>query len=146
MPINSTSIPALRIARAVKRAKGGRVHLGPIVGHTDGRADKVPMQVPDGAYVLRADFVSGLGEGNTDAGMSKLSRMFPKSKPSRMRKLKGSAVPVLVSHGEFVVSPESIVERWGDVDFGHRALDHWQNSEREKLIKTLKGLPPPAQD
>lgn len=137
---------AMQIARNLKRARGGRIHVGPIVGDTGGRADKVPMEVPDGAYVLRADFVSGIGEGNTDAGMKKLGSMFPESKPSKMRGMKGSPVPVLVSHGEFVVSPESIRGRWGDTDSGHRALDAWQNSERKKLIETLKDLPPPAQD
>jgi hypothetical protein len=121
------------------------VHVGPIVGDTGGRADKVPMEVPNGSYVLRADFISGLGEGNTDAGMAKLSKMFPESKPSKMRK-DPDAVSVLVSHGEFVLAPKSILARWGSLDEGHRALDAWQTAEREKLIETLKKLPPPATD
>lgn len=137
---------AMQIARQIKRAKGGRVHVGPISGDTGGRADKVPMSVPDGAYILTADLVSGLGEGNTQAGMVKLGKMFPKSKPSLMRGLKGKPVPILAADGEFCVSPADIADRYGDLDRGHKILDHWQTSERKKLIETLKGLAPPAQD
>jgi len=137
---------AMNVARQIKRAKGGKVHVGPITGATGGRADKRPMKVPNGSYVLTADHVSGMGEGNTEAGMKKLSAMFPKSKPSRMREIAGDAVPIYAADGEFVVSPEDIVDRWGDVEQGHRNLDAWQTSERQKLIHTLKNLDPPAQD
>ena len=139
--------PAMDIARSIKRAKGGKVHLGPIVGDTGGRADKVAMRVPNGAYVFTADHVSGLGEGNTEAGMKKLSGMFPKSKPSRMRQLPADdAIPIYAADGEFVVAPDDIVDRFGELDYGHRALDAWQTQERQQLIETLKGLAPPAQD
>lgn len=138
---------AMDVARNIKRAKGGKVHLGPIVGDTGGRADKVAMRVPNGAYVFTADHVSGLGEGNTEAGMKKLGGMFPKSKPSRLRQLPADeAIPIYAADGEFVVAPEDIVDRFGELDYGHRALDAWQTHERQQLIETLKGLAPPAQD
>jgi len=136
---------ALDVARAIKRKKGGRVHIGPIVGDTGGRADKVPMKVPDGSYVIPADIVSGLGEGNTGAGMVQLGKMFPKSKPRIMRESPG-AVPILAADGEFVVSPDSILDRWDDLAYGHQALDAWVLHERQQLIETLEGLDPPAQD
>jgi hypothetical protein len=136
---------AMDVARAIKRKKGGRVHVGPIVGDTGGRADKVPMSVPDGAYVIPADIVSGLGEGNTGAGMVQLGKMFPKSKPRIMRESPG-AVPILAADGEFVVSPDSILDRWDDLDYGHQSLDAWVLHERQQLIETLEGLAPPAQD
>lgn len=137
---------AMAVARDIKRAKGGRVHVGPIVGNTGGRADKRPMEVPDGSYVLTADHVSGLGEGNTEAGMKKLAPMFPNSKPSKLRGLKGKAVPIYAADGEFVIHPDDIVDRFGELDYGHRSLDAWQTTERKQLIKTLKNLAPPAQD
>lgn len=137
---------AMDIARRMKRAKGGGVHVGPIKGHTGGRADKRPMHVPDGAYVLTADHVSGLGEGNTDAGMKKLAVMFPHSKPSEIRRASGGKVPIYAADGEFVVHPADIIKRWGDLDAGHKALDAWQTHEREQLIDTLKKLDPPAKD
>lgn len=138
---------AMNVARSIKRAKGGKVHVGPITGDTGGRADKVPMRVPNGAYVLTADHVSGLGEGNTEAGMKKLSAMFPKSKPSKMRQLPADeAIPIYAADGEFVVSPEDVVDRFGELEYGHRALDEWQTQERQRLIETLQNLDPPAQD
>jgi len=141
------------VARQIKRAKGGKVHIGPIVGATDGLADKVPMQVPDGSYVLTADHCSAMGEGNTLAGFDKLKKMFPKSvaaykaaKLAPVQRASGGRVPILAADGEFVICPEDIKDRWGDLDNGHKILDHWQTSERANHIKTLKGLAPPAQD
>lgn len=143
----SVASPAMEVARHIKRAKGGKVHIGPIVGDTGGRADKVPMRVPNGAYVVPADIVSGLGEGNSGAGMLKLGQMFPESKPSLMRAMPSKdPVPVLCADGEFVVSPTSITKRWDDIDYGHRTLDAWVLHERKNLIATLKDLPGPAQD
>jgi hypothetical protein len=104
------------------------------------------MEVPDGSYVIPADICSALGEGNTDAGMKKLGQMFPKSKPSLMRGLPHSGVPIQAADGEFVISPQSITDRWGDLESGHRYLDKWVLNERAILIKTLEGLAPPAQD
>jgi hypothetical protein len=137
---------AMDVARSIRRAKGGKVHVGPIIGETGGRADKVPMEVPDGAYVLTADHCSSMGEGNTLAGFKKLSAMFPKSKPSLMRGMKAQQVPIYAADGEFVISPEDIKDRYGDLDHGHKILDHWQTSERKEHVNTLRNLAPPAQD
>jgi len=43
-------------------------------GH--GRTDTLPINVPSGSYVLPADVVSGLGQGNTIAGAKVLDRVF----------------------------------------------------------------------
>lgn len=142
---------ALQIARSIKRARGGKVHVGPIMGDTGGRADKVKMEVPDGSYVLTADHVSGMGEGNTLAGFKKLKAMFPQSCVAYKAlkaggPVKRGAVPIYAADGEFVISPEEIISRWGDLDEGHRILDEWQTSERKKLIRELATLAPPAQD
>jgi hypothetical protein len=143
---------ALEVARRVKRAKGGKVHVGPILGDTDGRADEVPMEVPDGAYVLTADHCSAMGEGNTLSGFKKLNDMFPSSAKARtakrepIKRAAGGRVPIYAADGEYVICPEDIINRWGDLDEGHRILDAWQTSERKKHVETLKGLAPPAQD
>lgn len=142
---------AMSVARSIKRAKGGKVHVGPIMGVTGGRADKVPMEVPDGSYVLTADHVSGMGEGNTLAGFHKLKKMFPKSVVAYKAlkaggPVKRGKVPIYAADGEFVICPEDIIARWGDLDAGHRVLDHWQTTERKKLIRELATLAPPAQD
>jgi len=65
------------------RASGGAINDSPETPFTGGimsvgagRADDVPMHVPDGAYVVPAWAVSHLGEGNTMSGMAMLKGMF----------------------------------------------------------------------
>lgn len=65
------------------RASGGEItdspsspFTGGIMSLGAGRADDVPMHVPDGAYVVPAWAVSHLGEGNTMSGMAMLKGMF----------------------------------------------------------------------
>ena len=53
-----------------------KIHVGPIHSAVDGRTDHLPVHVPDGSYVLPADIVSGLGEGNTLAGFKHLNVMY----------------------------------------------------------------------
>lgn len=150
-PQDQALAAAYRIKRE-KRAKGGKVHVGPIVGDTGGRADKRPMHVPDGAYVLTSTHVSGLGQGNTHAGMATLNKMFPISAEAntddakKIRRASGGRVPIYAADGEYVVDPRDIINRFGDLDHGHKALDAWQEHERGKLVHTIANLDPPAQD
>jgi hypothetical protein len=142
---------ALDVARRAKRAKGGKVHTGPIIGDTGGRADKRPMHVADGSYILTSDHVSAMGQGNTLAGFKHLNKMFPKSAKAHeqdepAKRASGGKVPIYAADGEFAVHPDDIKDRWGDLDTGHKVLDHWQTSERQKHIHTLSTLDPPAQD
>lgn len=55
---------------------------GALTGDTPGRADALPVTVPDGAHVVPADVVSSLGGGNTAAGLKHLGKMFPAPKAS----------------------------------------------------------------
>jgi len=147
---------ALDVARRSKRKRkrGGKVHVGPIMGDTGGRADKRPMHVPDGSYVLTSDLCSALGQGNTLAGFKHLAKMFPKSakaheegaKADPIKRASGGKVPIYAADGEWVVSPDDIRDRWGDLETGHKILDHWQTSERQNHIHTLANLDGPAQD
>jgi hypothetical protein len=140
---------ALAIAYSVKRranrAKGGKVHLGPVIGNTGGRSDKVDTSVPDGCYVIPSQAVSHLGENNTMAGLKVLQHMFPNSSPKQASK--GKAVPVAIADGEFCVSPEDVKRvGQGDIEYGHKVLDHWVLQLKEDHIKTLASLEGPAQD
>jgi hypothetical protein len=150
-PHDQAVAAALETARRVKRAKGGAVHVGPIMGATGGRADKRPMHVPDGAYVLTADHVSGIGEGNTHAGMERLNRMFPHSAKAHKEtkvhhRASGGKVPIYAADGEYVVHPQDLVDRFGSLDEGHKQMDNWQTHERQHLIYTLKNLDGPEKD
>lgn len=141
---------------------------GALMGSTGGRADKLPISVPSGSHVLPADIPSHLGGGNTAAGMNVLNNMFGTSQlgvkplpikamaraphiagPKPMNFAKGGAigksVPIMASDGEFVVSPEKVMEiGGGDLERGHKIIDKFILNERAKHIKTLKRLPPPA--
>ena len=156
---------ALAIAYDVKRrarADGGGVFEGPIVSDVPGRTDDHPMDVAAGSYVLPADHVSSLGEGNTLAGMSYLKKIGPhgikkliekegiKSHNTKARKRGGSVghpIPIAAAGGEHVMSPKDVaVIGDGDMDKGHAMLDSWVVKNRKKHIKTLSKLPGPAQD
>lgn len=140
---------ALAIAYAIKRKArryGGKVHVGPIIGDTGGRADKVNTNVPSGCYIVPSDVVSGLGEGNSLAGMRIIEHMFPHPHGPGATS-SAEPVPVAVAHGEVSISPEQLMAKFGgDLDHAHLAMDKWVVHERKKIIKTMQKLPGPAQD
>lgn len=135
---------AFAVKRKRKRKRGGKVHIGPIIGNTGGRADKVNISVPSGAYIIPSDIVSGLGEGNSLHGMKIIERMFPH--PGTKGTSKGEPVPIAAAHGEVSISPEQLKAKFGDVDHAHRIMDHWVVHERKNIIHTMSRLPGPAQD
>jgi hypothetical protein len=157
---------ALNTARKVRRARGGGIngipHQGPIMSMVGGRTDHHPMKVQAGSYVLPADHVSSLGQGNTQSGMAVLNHMF-KSGPYGTKSLKiahgprlraaggvndggtDEEVPIYAAGGEYVIPPEKVAEiGGGNIKAGHAILDAWVNENRKKHIKTLRKLPPPA--
>jgi hypothetical protein len=125
------------------------VHLGPIHSPVAGRTDHLPMHVPSGAYVIPADIVSSLGEGNTMAGYRAVKMMFRDASAGAYAQGGGvgEPVPIVAAGGEYVLSPDEVI--WagkGDLDAGHRALDNWIKATRKDLIKTLQKLPGPKTD
>lgn len=140
---------ALEIARKVRRAKGGAVHVGPIDSDVPGRTDKHEMDVEEGSYVLPSETVSHLGENNTEAGYRVAKQMFPHSgrRTIKIKRAKGGAVPVVTAGGEFIVSPRDVKRiGGGDLAHGHKILDHFVIMQRKNHIETLNSLEPPAQD
>ena len=149
-------------------AKGGTadktVHHGPINVAIPGRTDRLPINVFSGSYVIPADIVSGLGEGNTLAGNEVIKRMF--FTPDGLQKASGGSatlrakyginghyheprrkVPVIVAGGEYIIPPE-IVEQLGggDMEIGHKKLDDFVLQQRKALRQKLSKLPGPARD
>lgn len=138
---------ALDVARRAKRANGGPTfsktpHPGGLLhSHVAGRTDHLPVTVKSGSYVIPADIVSALGEGNTLNGRLKLDKMFKRSAP----KIKGGDhVPIMAAGGEYIILPEEIIARFGNLKTGHDTLDAFVKAYRAKTIKKLKGLPGPA--
>jgi hypothetical protein len=56
-------------------AKSRSSHQGFVPGQTGGQADDVPARLSHGEYVMDADTVSSLGDGNNEAGAAKLDQM-----------------------------------------------------------------------
>jgi hypothetical protein len=140
-----------RLERALKelgrqhRAHGGAVHVGPVVGATGGRSDKLPVDVENGAYVVPADVVSALGEGNTLAGMEVLKKRYGNTFKAAGAMASGGAVPIMISDGEYVVAPGEVsAEGGGDLDRGHKILDSMVRKIRAQNIRRLASLPSPA--
>ena len=154
---------ALRVAKKV------RLHTGPIHSHVAGRTDHLPTSVPSGSFVIPADIVSGMGEGNSLAGFRQIKRMFSGTPYGGSGMPYGQndgpygqsighadggapqggsdAVACVLAGGEHVLSPAEVMHAgMGDMEAGHRALDDFVVGYRKKLIDTLKKLPPPRKD
>lgn len=56
-----------------EKACGGLAHY--VSGGTAGQDDKIPAMLSDGEYVMDADTVAALGDGNNAAGAKKLDKM-----------------------------------------------------------------------
>lgn len=176
---------ALNVARRSKHAGGGKIkppppkittnkmHTGPIRSLVAGRTDHLPMHVPSGSYVIPADIISAMGEGNTEAGFRVAKNIFSKPQMpmtgmpykasglpygakgapfSGSFKANGGAtvappVPIVAAGGEYVIHPEDIKYlSGGNLDEGHKALDDFVVKMRAKTVKTLRKLPGPKKD
>lgn len=143
------------------------LHTGPIHSPVAGRTDHLPAEVPDGSYVLPADIVSALGEGNTMHGFRVIKRMFSgipgggnaSAVPyggglmpygGREPHASGGAtrgVPVVIAGGEHVLAPHEVAfAGGGDQKLGHDVLDELVRQVRAKNISTLQKLPGPRRD
>lgn len=154
----------------IKKGGGARKpHVGPILSHVAGRTDHLNMTVPSGAYVIPADIISGMGQGNTIAGFKvakdvfgvpvyggKLGRGSPYGQETAPygRDLPGKAeggevygVPIVAAGGELVLSPDQVVQIGnGNLDDGHRILDEFVKGYRSRLVDTLSKLPGPRKN
>jgi len=142
-----------------------KIHVGPIRSPVAGRTDHLPMHVHSGSYVIPADIISAMGEGNTEAGFKVANTIFTpvpgiKGAPgmdaqlgllgraSGGRNLPSSPpVPIVAAGGEYVIHPEDVTRiGGGDIDRGHRELDSFVKMMRAKTVQTLRKLPPPKVD
>lgn len=163
--------PTLPALAAGGRARGsdedGGSRSGFLNSAVAGRTDQLHVATPPNSYVIPADVVSGLGEGNSLAGARLLQDMFqtgpygvkmppqPRirqqatpSAPGMAERAKGGAtkkpVPILAAGGEFIVNDRDLAKLFGTAEKGHQVLDHWVVQERKKIIDTMKKLPGPA--
>jgi hypothetical protein len=150
-----------------KRATGGKLkamappipaqgtvikpHVGPIHSAVAGRTDHLPMHVPSGAYVIPADIISAMGEGNTMAGFRIMNDIVKQYGGIQPRMADGGAagqkVAIVAAGGEYVIPPEVVVNMGdGSMDAGHVELDQFVKKMRAKTVKTLRSLPGPKKN
>ena len=147
-----------------------KVHVGPIHSPVAGRTDHLPMHVPSGAYVIPADIIGAMGEGNTMAGFKVAKSMFsqpfyggkttggepyhegatPYGQPMPHKAAGGATtkpVPIVAAGGEYVIHPRDVARMGrGSLDDGHKILDEFVKQFRAKTVKTLERLPGPSKD
>jgi hypothetical protein len=123
-----------------------KVHVGPIHSPVAGRTDHLPMHVASGSYVIPADIISAMGEGNTMAGFRIAQKIFARS-ASRAQGGAVDAVPIVAAGGEYVIGPEDVaVLGGGNLDAGHAELDDFIKKYRAQTVRTLATLPGPKRD
>lgn len=119
--------------------------VGPLHGATPGRSDVLKISVPGESFVIPADAVSALGDGNTQAGQAQLERMFPSG--GGVHRANGGKVPIVAAAGEFIVGPEHVTRVGnGKTGPGHLALRKFVKDVRAKHIEKLRSLPDPAKE
>lgn len=139
-----------------------KIHVGPIRSPVAGRTDHLPMHVHSGSYVIPADIISAMGEGNTEAGFKVANTIFTpvpnlKGAPGidAQLGLPGKAeggqirppVPIVAAGGEYVIHPDDVTRiGGGNIDHGHRELDSFVKLMRAKTVQTLRKLPGPKKD
>jgi hypothetical protein len=90
-------------------ADGGIV--GAVRSSSPGRSDAVDAKAEAGTYVIPADVVSALGQGNTAAGVKWLDRAVEKLMQGDTGAFgfkRGGRVPIRVSGGEYAVPPAAV--------------------------------------
>ena len=152
--------------KSVKQPKMPRLFSGPIHSPVAGRTDHLPMHVHSGSYVIPADIISAMGEGNTMAGFKAARRIFGGTPYGRTGNVYGatsapygmemphkahggevSPVPIVAAGGEYVIHPRDVIRIGnGSLDRGHQELDKFVKKMRRKTIKTLQKLPGPKKD
>lgn len=123
---------------------------GPLDSAVAGRTDHLPVSVPPDSYVIPADVVSALGEGNTAAGFKVLQSVLRTMTLQHLQSGAGAMpqppgkVDVMVAGGEFVVPPQIVVALGdGDMRQGRDTLHSFVVSVRRNNIAKLQALPGP---
>ncbi len=134
---------------AQRKQEGGAV-AGAIRGPDGGRDDTRPIDVESGSFVVPAETVAFLGGHNTENGYRVLDNVFGRGGTARSHggsAGRGPNVPIHISDGEYVLSPEQVAKvGGGDVERGHKLLDQMVMRLRKQHIDTLAKLPAPAKD
>lgn len=140
-----------------KYATGGKVG-GPLKSNAGGRTDVIPTSVQSGSYILPADYVNSIGEDSSAHGHRVWQAMQDKvvsdfyganAQVAKKQMAAGgnatNKVPIMAAGDEHVVPPE-VVKAFGrgSMEAGHERLNKMVMEERQRHIRRLASLPPPA--
>lgn len=118
---------------------------GLVASATDGRADLVKRSVPKDTYVVPADVVSGLGQGNSLSGGHNLNAALGGVKTPKGYQ-RGGDVDVMLSGGEHLVPPGKVAGLgYGDPKAGARRMDGLVAATRRSNAHAAMNLPGPNQ-
>jgi hypothetical protein len=107
---------------------------GYIDSKTGGVSDKLAYNAGKDSYVLPADVVSGLGDGNSNAGAKILDDKYK----DRAKTPSKATVPVKLSGGEYVIHPSAVKRAGGgNIDKG---LDHFDSLVHRVRARTIHAL------
>lgn len=147
-----------------RREENSQPGTGFLNSSVAGRTDRLPVAVAADSYVIPADVVSGVGQGNSLSGARLLNEALktgpwgtainhvgahsnaPRPPKPEYDKKGGTThhMPIMVAGGEYTVPPE-VVKRLGggDKTKGHRLLDEMVKRVRAHTLKTIRTLPKP---
>lgn len=138
--------------------------IGFVHSTVPGRSDLINASPPANSFVVPADVMSGIGQGNSIAGAHTLQMALgigphgvplprggggrgPPHAPAPFRQSRGGKtdnVPIMIAGGEYVIPPEVVEEIGnGDISKGHKRLEAWVLHERKKNIKEQQRLKGP---
>ena len=163
---STQQIPWAQRAAAQRLSFAGGMLNSPVPGRTD----KLNLNVPAGSYVIPSSVVSFLGQDNSAAGAGVLDAMFSsgpagskmgsrrnfRSPKARFGKrsakyaeggdvgMPAEEVPIDAAGGEWIATPEMLINKFGDLDMAHKIMDEFVKQTRKKHIDVLKKLPGPV--
>lgn len=131
--------------------QGGFIH-----SEIPGRTDLLPTSLPPGSHILPADTLSGIGQGNSQAGAKmmrqavdySLKQHAPGNGMARGGAQHGhkdkESSPVILAGGEMILTPDEVAAiGGGDATKGHDILDKMILDVRKKTAAKLRRLPGP---
>lgn len=117
----------------------------PIEGDDKGQDDNIHVKAPVGGYVLDADVVSSIGDGNTDAGFKEINRYLENLEKKHIKKIKPKLIDCAFSTGELQIDPRDVTAIGkNDLEKGHKVLNQFVKEVRAHKKHSIDSIPPKA--
>jgi hypothetical protein len=133
--------------------KGGEAirHIKPIrksiylKGDESGQADNIYVKVPEHTFIIDAQTVSLIGDGNSENGALKLQEMIDQIPSVKVEKFPD--VDCALAAGEFAITPEKVAGYGnGDIRKGIEILKSFVKEIKKYKKLEVKTIPKPTKD